>query len=97
MVQAVALEAAEDAGKTAAALEAEIAADGGDATLVSPATTRGGTAAKAFQRVKAEEWLNKKAAKDNSYGGTFGSSGWGAKAEEVLGKVFFPSYLSLHI
>lgn len=47
----------------------------------------GGTAAKAFQRVKDEEWLNKKGAWDNSYEGTFGSSGWGFKAQQILGKV----------
>ena len=46
-----------------------------------------GTAAKAFQRVKAEEWLDKKAARDNSYEATFGNAGWGAKAQEVLGQV----------
>ena len=57
---------AEDAGKAEAAIEAEIAADANAETLISPATTRGGTAAKAFQRVKAEEWINKKAAKDNN-------------------------------
>jgi len=46
-----------------------------------------GTAAKAFQRVKEEEWLGKKGAWDNSYVGTFGEDGWGYKAQEVLGKV----------
>jgi hypothetical protein len=46
-----------------------------------------GTAAKAFQRVKEEEWLGKKGAWDNSYVGTFGQDGWGYKAQEVLGKV----------
>ncbi|PRW59918.1 Nucleolar and coiled-body phospho 1 [Chlorella sorokiniana] len=46
-----------------------------------------GTAAKAFQRVKADEWLDKKGAWDNSYEGTFGRNGWGWKAQEVLGKV----------
>lgn len=46
-----------------------------------------GTAAKAFQRVKADEWLDKKGAWDNSYVGTFGQNGWGWKAQEVLGKV----------
>lgn len=47
----------------------------------------GGTAAKAFQRVKAEEWLGKKGSWDNSYVGTFGASGWGFKAQQILGKV----------
>lgn len=50
------------------------------------ANTKKGTAAKAFQRVKAEEWLHQKAAKDNSYEATFGNAGWGAKAQEVLGQ-----------
>lgn len=40
-----------------------------------------GTAAKRFQRVKEEEWLDKKGAWDNTYEGTFGSAGWGAKAQ----------------
>lgn len=40
-----------------------------------------------FRRVVAEEWLGKKGAWDNSYTATFGDSGWGAKAEAVLGTV----------
>ena len=48
---------------------------------------RQGTAAKAFQRVKADEWLNKKGSWDNSYVGTFGQAGWGFKAQQVLGQV----------
>ena len=97
VVQEIAVHDAEEAGKVEAGLEAEIAATDNTTTLVSPATTRGGTAAKAFQRVKAEEWLNKKAAKDNSYAGTFGGAGWGAKAQEVLGKVkFLCSTLTQH-
>lgn len=48
---------------------------------------REGTAARAFQRVKADEWLNEKGSWDNSYEGTFGRNGWGWKAQEVLGKV----------
>lgn len=44
--------------------------------------------------MKAEEWLNSKAAKDNSYQGTFGNAGWGAKAQEVLGQVTPPLPLS---
>jgi hypothetical protein len=48
---------------------------------------REGTAAKAFQRVKAEEWLGKKGSWDNSYVGTFGTDGWGFKAQQVLGQV----------
>ena len=47
----------------------------------------GGTAAKAFQRVKAEEWLGKKGSWDNSYVGTFGQDGWGFKAQQILGQV----------
>lgn len=43
--------------------------------------------AKMFRRVVAEEWLGKKGAWDNSYSATFGDSGWGAKAEAVLGSV----------
>ena len=46
-----------------------------------------GAGARAFQRVKAEEWLGHKAARDNSYQATFGSGGWGAGAQEVLGRV----------
>ena len=48
---------------------------------------RQGTAAKAFQRVKADEWLNKKGSWDNSYEGTFGQAGWGFKAQQILGQV----------
>ena len=36
--------------------------------------------------MKAEEWLGHKAARDNSYQATFGSGGWGAGAQETLGK-----------
>ncbi|GMH32748.1 hypothetical protein BSKO_00582 [Bryopsis sp. KO-2023] len=43
--------------------------------------------AKAFRRVQANDWLDKKGALDNSYEATFGNEGWGAKAQEVLGKV----------
>lgn len=46
-----------------------------------------GSASKAFQRVKAEEWLGKKGSWDNSYEGTFGQAGWGFKAQQALGKV----------
>lgn len=46
-----------------------------------------GTAAKAFQRVKADEWLGKKGSWDNSYVGTFGENGWGFKAQQILGQV----------
>lgn len=48
---------------------------------------RQGTAAKAFQRVKADEWIDKKGSWDNSYVGTFGEGGWGFKAQQVLGQV----------
>lgn len=53
----------------------------------SKASSGQGTGAKAFQRVKADEWLDKKGAWDNSYEATFGDSGWGAKAQQILGKV----------
>ncbi len=43
--------------------------------------------AKAFQRVKAEEWLDKKGAINNHYEATFGQAGWGYKAQQVLGQV----------
>jgi len=46
-----------------------------------------GSASKAFQRVKAEDWLGKKGSWDNSYEGTFGQAGWGFKAQQTLGKV----------
>lgn len=81
------IQAAAEEGKEAAKLEIELADQTGEEAVVGPAETRKGTAAKAFQRVKAEEWLHKKAARDNSYKATFGSSGWGAKAQEVLGQV----------
>jgi hypothetical protein len=45
------------------------------------------TTAQAFQRVKADEWLNKKGAWDNSYEATFGQDGWGYKAQKILGAV----------
>ena len=46
-----------------------------------------GSAAKAFQRVKADDWIGKKGSWDNSYEGTFGQAGWGFKAQQILGKV----------
>lgn len=49
--------------------------------------TTPGSAAKAFQRVNANEWLGKKGSWDNSYEGTFGAAGWGFKAQQILGKV----------
>jgi hypothetical protein len=49
--------------------------------------TPGGTAVKAFQRVKADDWMGKKGSWDNSYEGTFGQQGWGFKAQQILGKV----------
>eukprot|EP00192_Tetraselmis_astigmatica_P004151 CAMPEP_0117662352 /NCGR_PEP_ID=MMETSP0804-20121206/8010_1 /TAXON_ID=1074897 /ORGANISM="Tetraselmis astigmatica, Strain CCMP880" /LENGTH=476 /DNA_ID=CAMNT_0005469251 /DNA_START=249 /DNA_END=1682 /DNA_ORIENTATION=- len=52
-----------------------------------PSSKKLGTGAKAFQRVKEEEWVGKKGSWDNSYEGTFGQAGWGFKAQEVLGKV----------
>ena len=47
----------------------------------------GGGGGRAFQRVKAEEWLGKKGAIDNRYEATFGDQGWGYKAQQVLGQV----------
>ena len=44
---------------------------------------------RAFQRVRADEWLDKKGAWDNSYEATFGDSGWGAGAQAILGQVSF--------
>lgn len=38
-----------------------------------------------FRRVKSEEWIGKKGSMKNSYEATFGNSGWGAKAQQVLG------------
>lgn len=52
--------------------------------------SRVGRGPRAFQRVKAEEWLDKKGAWDNSYGATFGSDGWGAGAQAILGQVSTP-------
>jgi hypothetical protein len=45
---------------------------------------------RAFQRVKAEEWLGRKGAWDNSYEAVFGNTGWGAGAQAILGKVNAP-------
>lgn len=53
----------------------------------APAAIKTGSAAKAFQRVKAEEWTGKQGGWDNSYRATFGEGGWGAKAQAVLGQV----------
>ena len=81
------IQEAAQGGAAAGQLENEIANTTDAEALVGPAETRKGTAAKAFQRVKAEEWLDSKAARDNSYEATFGRMGWGAKAQEVLGQV----------
>lgn len=48
---------------------------------------KGSSVGRAFQRVKAEEWLGKKGAIDNRYEATFGDQGWGYKAQQVLGQV----------
>lgn len=82
---AEAIQQAAAEGAAAAATEAGLA--DGEIPVASPAETRTGTASKAFQRVKADDWLGKKGARDNSYKATFGSNGWGAKAEAVLGQV----------
>jgi hypothetical protein len=42
-----------------------------------------------FQRVNAEEWLDKKGAWNNSYQANFGDRGWGAGAQAVLGQVLY--------
>ena len=47
----------------------------------------GGSAAKAFQRVKADEWIGKKGSWNNTYEATFGAGGWGFKAQQILGQV----------
>ena len=47
----------------------------------------GGTGAKAFQRVKDDEWLGKRGSWSNSYADTFGEAGWGAKASATLQQV----------
>lgn len=44
--------------------------------------------------MKAEEWLDKKGAWDNSYEATFGNAGWGAGAQAILGQV---SHLSCSV
>ena len=77
-----------EAPATPAPAPAPTPADEATATTTTT-TTRpaGGTAARAFQRVKDEEWLGKKGAWDNSYEATFGGDGWGAKAQAVLGAV----------
>ena len=80
-------------GEAAGLLENALAKQMEAEAIVSPAETRNGTAAKAFQRVKADEWLHSKAARNNSYEATFGNQGWGAKAQEVLGQVPFPPRL----
>ena len=77
-------------GEAAGLLENELAKQMEAEAIIGPAETRKGTAAKAFQRVKADEWLNSKAARNNSYEATFGNQGWGAKAQEVLGQVQNP-------
>lgn len=61
--------------------------EGGDEGDENQEGTTPGSAAKAFQRVKADDWLGKKGSWDNSYEGTFGAAGWGFKAQQILGKV----------
>ena len=62
--------------------------DGDDASNKNNSNNRKlGTAASAFQRVRDDEWLGKKGSWNNSYTATFGASGWGARAEAVLGAV----------
>ncbi|KAK9839972.1 hypothetical protein WJX74_001316 [Apatococcus lobatus] len=60
-------------------------ANGGPIQIVSHSKSPGG--GRAFQRVKAEEWIGKQGAINNSYQATFGEEGWGAKAQQVLGQV----------
>ncbi|KAK9803655.1 hypothetical protein WJX72_008580 [[Myrmecia] bisecta] len=45
------------------------------------------TGSRAFQRVKAEEWLGAKGSWDNSYRAQYGEDGYGLKAQEILGQV----------
>ena len=54
--------------------------------------SRGFGGPRAFQRGKAEEWLGKKGAWDNSYQATFGNDGWGAGAQAILGQVSTPAF-----
>ena len=60
-------------------------------------TSRAVRGPRAFQRVKAEEWLGKKGAWDNSYEATFGSDGWGAGAQAILGQVSTPVFHTVFI
>ena len=53
-----------------------------------------------FQRVNAEEWLDKKGAWSNSYEANFGNQGWGAGAQAILGQVLprsVPHHIHLHL
>ncbi|KAK9813751.1 hypothetical protein WJX73_007036 [Symbiochloris irregularis] len=61
--------------------------EGGAQAGRSASAGRAGLAGRTFQRVDAQEWLGQKGSWDNSYAATFGSDGWGAKAQERLGQV----------
>jgi hypothetical protein len=67
--------------------------DGGAAAAASPSDAPSPAAKRGnvpFQRVRPDEVeaLNRAVQlRDNSYEGTFGSAGWGAKASEVLSRV----------
>jgi hypothetical protein len=50
-------------------------------------TMNGPTSFLAMRRVNSSEWLGKQGSWDMSYEGTFGDSGYGAKAQQVLGQV----------
>lgn len=55
---------------------------------VQEVQTNGGVnGVRSFRRVADEEWLGKKGAWNNSYSANFGTSGWGAKAQSILGQV----------
>lgn len=70
-------------------LESEPSRDSGfdPSTVEAVAVGRTPGSGRAFQRVKSDEWMTAKAARDNSYTGTFGQTGWGARAQEILGQV----------
>jgi len=76
-----------DKGKKDAKKELESHPLVGDLNETQDGEEESGTAAKAFQRVKADDWIGKKGSWDNSYEGTFGQAGWGFKAQQILGKV----------
>ena len=65
----------------------QVAQNGHRGTSGLQSNGSGGTGAKAFQRVKDDEWLGKRGSWSNSYADTFGEAGWGAKASATLQQV----------